>query len=154
MQLQPSTLDGLVSENHLAKALITCHARLFRQPDEHASYSIAWAANLDDATLLATCRAVAGSNLGRLFEVTADELLKHLIDAFEYDLNQNASERDILSKRISTLGIYGALHRLHCLTKLPSAPKPPHVIQCAQRARKYAMSIQQEISQRLTAVST
>lgn len=154
MHHQPNELEGLISENHLAKALITCHARMFRRQDEHASYSIAWAANLDDATLLATCRALSGSSLGRLFELTADELLNHLIDAFEYGLDQLTCERDILSTLISTLGVYGAIHRLQCLTELPSAPKPPHISHCAQRAKRYAMSIHQELTQRLNASSS
>lgn len=152
MRDQQPTLESLVSENHLANALITCHARMFHQQDKTTRLYIAWAANLDDATLLGACRTIFGSRLGQLLEETADELLNHLIDSFEIHLDQSTSEHDILLFLIDTFGVYGAIHRLRCLTELPTAPKLPHIDHCVRRAKRYATSIQQELARRLAAM--
>ena len=152
MRDQQPALESLVSENHLANALITCHARMFHQQDKTAKLYIAWAANLDDASLLDACRTVFGSRLVPLLEETANELLNHLIESFEIQLDQSTSEQDMLLFLIDTFSVYGAIHRLQCLAELPTAPKLPHLDHCVRRAQRYATSIQQELTRRLAAM--
>ena len=152
MRDQQSALQSLVSVNHLADALIICYARMVHPQDKTARLYIAWAANMDDATLLDACRTVFGSRLGILLEETANELLNQLIDSFEIHLDQSTSEHDILLFLIDTFSVYGSIHRLQCLTELPAAPKLPHIDHCVRRAKRYAMSIQQELTHRLAAM--